>query len=86
MQSDRFLRGSLIAIIFLLAVIALRPVFAPADVRAQSHYSYQLVAVTSHNAREILTKYTNEGWEPIDLSYYWTSPEKEGAGYLLLKK
>ncbi len=84
MPSNRTIESCLVAITLLLAFAALRPVFSPAAARAKSHYEYQLVQVDHADAEATLSKLTNQGWEPVGMSYYYTAGGQ--LGYFLFRR
>jgi hypothetical protein len=62
---SRFSKISLMIIILLLAVIALRPILSPQPALAASHYQYLVVTTgpASNAIQEVLDKHVAEGWE-----------------------
>jgi hypothetical protein len=64
---NRFSKASLVTIILLLAVIALRPFLSPAPALAASHYQYLVVTTgpASNEMQKVLDKYVAEGWELV---------------------
>jgi hypothetical protein len=60
---DWFTKACLVLIIFLLAVIALRPMMLPQEVEAAHRYKYVAVRTFSVNPQAELDKYAAEGWE-----------------------
>jgi hypothetical protein len=61
---DRFTKASLVIIILLLAVIAVRPVIFPQPVAAQQRYRYVAVRPLDwQRPQPELDKYAADGWE-----------------------
>jgi hypothetical protein len=62
---NRFSKASLVVIILLLAVIALRPFFNPQPALAASHFQYLVVTTgpASNEIQNVLDKYVAAGWE-----------------------
>lgn len=66
-----FSKASLVIIIVLLLIIALRPIFSPQPALAISHYQYLVVTISAepHAVQAELDKRVAEGWElatPLD--------------------
>ena len=83
MLFNRIIGSCLVAITILLAFATLRPIFAPAAARAQTHYEYQLVEVEHDNARDEVLRLTRQGWEPVAMSFYHESATR---GFLLFRR
>ena len=68
---DRFFKASLVVIILLLAVIALRPFVSPQPALAGPHFQYLVVTVGPNFAdvQAALNKYSAQGWE-LDAPVY----------------
>jgi hypothetical protein len=63
---NKFQRTALIAIILLLAVIALRPVFSQSPVgTAAARYEYLVVSTSVGDLQANLTGFAKDGWEPV---------------------
>jgi hypothetical protein len=63
---NKFQRLALLVIIFLLAVIALRPVLSESSVAtATAHYEYLVVNTSIPGLQGILAEHAKDGWEPI---------------------
>jgi hypothetical protein len=62
---NRFSKASLVVIILLLAVIALRPFLSSQPALAASHFQYLVVTTdpASNAIQKVLDKYVAEGWE-----------------------
>lgn len=62
---NRFSKASLVIVILLLAVIALRPILSPRPALAASHYQYLVVTTgpASNEIQEVLNKHVAAGWE-----------------------
>ena len=81
---SRFSKISLVIIIVLLAVIALRPIVSPQPALAVSHYQYLVVTTNaaSGTIQQELDKRVAEGWELAASGY---SEETHGlSGFALI--
>jgi hypothetical protein len=63
---NKFQRTALFAIILLLAVIALRPVFDQSPVgTAAARYEYLVVNTSVGGLQATLAEHAKDGWEPV---------------------
>jgi hypothetical protein len=85
---SRFSRVSLVIIIMLLAVIALRPIVSPQPALAVSHYQYLVVTTPNASSAVIQQELDNrvaEGWE-LAASGYSEEPHGLSRFALIFRK
>ncbi|MEK7698770.1 MAG: hypothetical protein AAB332_00050 [Planctomycetota bacterium] len=68
MQIDRFTKACLFAMVVLLAILLVKPVFEPRDSYAGKRIEYKAIALPGEDLKkweEVLGQYGSDGWELV---------------------